>query len=150
MASKWYGSVTNRIEEDRMFCDKIEVGTGMTEYDWSDRHDYEVVAVKDQKHITVREYDHEHIGDGYMDNNWKLISNPDNPECDMVKVGKYWYWTVTITVADLDAMKEECELLQLCVSGFDAKKIREKGKQTKRSRAKVSFGVAEYYYDYEF
>ena len=150
MASKWYGSVTNRLEEDRMFCDVIEVGTGMTEYSWSDRHAYEVVAVKDQKHVTVREYDHVHKGDGYMDNNWELVSNPDKPERDLVKVGKYWYWTVTITASDLDAMGDECELLRLCVGGFDAQKIREKGKQTRRTRAKVSFGVADYYYDYEF
>ena len=150
MARTWYGSVQNRIEEDRMFCDKIEVGTGMTEYDWSDRHAYEVVAVKDQKHITVRKYDHIHKGDGHMDNNWELVSNPENPEYDMVKVGKYWYWTVTITASDLDAMEDECEILQLCVSGFDTEKIRKNGKQTRRKRAKVSFGVASYYYDYEF
>ena len=35
---KWYGSINNRIEENRMFCDVIEVGTGVTEYSWSDRH----------------------------------------------------------------------------------------------------------------
>ena len=28
--------------------------------------------------------------------------------------------------------------------------INEKGKQTRRYRANVSFGVANYYYDYEF
>ena len=29
-------------------------------------------------------------------------------------------------------------------------RIREKGKQTKRWKANVSFGVARYYYDYSF
>lgn len=150
--AKWYGSVNNRLEEGRQFCPVIEVGTGMTEYGWSDRHAYEVTAVRDQKHVTVRRLDHKHIGDGCMDNNWELVSNTANPECDMVKVGEVWYWTNTITAADLARLEAEddCALLRLAVGGWDADKIRAKGKQTKRWKANVSFGVAEYYYDYEF
>lgn len=150
--ARWYGSVTNRIEEDKQFCPVIEVGTGVTEYHWSDRTAYEVIEVRDQKHVTVRKFDHKHIGDGCMDNNWELVSNPDNPVRDMVKVGEYWYWTTTITAADLEKLLEDddCALLRLAVGGWDADKIRAKGKQTKRWRAKVSFGVADYYYDYEF
>ena len=122
----------------------------MTEYNWSDRTAYEVVAVRDQKHVSVREYDVEHIGEG-MDNKWRLISNPEKPVCDMVKVGEYWYWTETLTAEEL----AECEsdmhtMLRLAVAGWDLDKVREKGKQTKRWRAKVSFGVADYHYDYEF
>lgn len=125
MASKWYGSVNNRIEENRMFCDEIKVGTGMTEYLWSDRHAYEVVEVTDQKHIKVREYDHRYAGDGSMDNVWELISNPENPIREMVKWGKYWYFR----------------------SGY----VDENGrKSTCRVRANVSFGKASYYYDYSF
>ena len=30
--AKWYGSINNRLEEDKQFCPVIEVGTGMTEY----------------------------------------------------------------------------------------------------------------------
>lgn len=150
--AKWYGNVLNRIEEDKQFCPEIKVGTGMTEYHWSDRTAYEVIAVRDQKHVTVRQYDHKHIGDGCMDNNWELVSNPDNAVRDLVKVGEYWYWTTTITAADLDKLlaDDDCALLRLAVGGWDADKIRTKGKQTKRWRAKVSFGVADYYYDYEF
>ena len=70
MSKVWYGSLNNRLEENRMFCEQIEVGTGMTEYHYSDRDAYEVVAVKDQKHVTVRKYDHRHVGDCAMDNNW--------------------------------------------------------------------------------
>lgn len=147
---KCYGSLINRLEENRMIVPEITVGTGMTEYLWSDRHAYEVIAVRDQKHITVRELDHEYIGNrGDYSNDWKLIPNENNPEMDMVRIGDYWYWTVTVTAEEIEG-KDPCDILRLCVSGFDPDKIRAKGKQTKRSRANVSFGKAEYYYDYEF
>lgn len=156
MSRKWYGSLNNRVEENHMYCDKIEVGTGMTEYSWSDRHAYEVTAVKDQKHVTVREYDAKHVGEAYT-NNWELISNPENPERDLVKRGDYWYWTVTVTVDDLkentdtdDDDKRIRFMVWLCNLGIHADDIFTKGKVTKRRRADVSFGVADYYYDYEF
>lgn len=150
--AKWYGSLNNRLEEGKQFCPEIKVGTGMTEYGYSDRHAYEVIAVRDQKHVTVREYDHVHVGDGCMDNNWKLVSNPDNATADMVKIGDVWYYTRTITAAELDKLlaQDDCALLRLAVGGWDVEKIRTKGKQTKRWKANVSFGVARYYYDYEF
>ena len=154
--AQWSGNLTNRLEEGRQFCPVIEVGTGMTEYHYSDRTAYEVTAVRDQKHVTVRRLDHKHVGDGCMDNNWELVSNPDNPLCDMVKVGEVWYWTNTITAADLaqyeaqEGEDAQYMLLRLAVGGWDIDRIRTKGKQTKRWKANVSFGVADYYYDYEF
>ena len=78
MSKRWYGNINNRLEENRMFCDEIKVGTGVTEYYYSDRHAYEVIEVIDQKHVKVREYDHKLNGE-QMSNNWKLISNDKNP-----------------------------------------------------------------------
>ena len=151
MSRKWYGSIQNRLEEDRQHCDEITVGTGVTEYGWSDRHPWEVVDVRDQKHVTVRAMDHIHVGDGHMDNNWKLVSNPDNPTRQLEKRGNYWYWTTTITAEDIDGIEEDTDaLLRLRLAGYDVETIRAKGKQTKRRRAQVSFGTAQYYYDYEF
>ena len=49
MSRKWYGSLNNRIEENRMFTDEIKVGTGVTKYSWSDRDAYEVVEVEDTR-----------------------------------------------------------------------------------------------------
>ena len=147
---KLYGNLMNRIGEDKQYCPVIEVGTGMTEYHWSDRTAYEVVAVRDQKHVTVRRLDHKAAHIGAMDNEWVLTSNPANPECDMVKVGDYWYWTSTLTAEQLATVTDEWELCRLAVAGWDLDKVRTKGKQTKRTRAKVSFGVADYHYDYEF
>ncbi len=156
---KLYGSLTNRFEENKMYCDEIKVGTGMTEYLFSDRHAYEVVGVKDQKHVTVREYDHKHVGEAFT-NNWELISNENNPTRALEKRGNVWYWATTVTaediqdVLDFEAIKGNDDLFfkrfRLGQAGFDFDKIIEKGKQTKRWKANVSFGVADYHYDYEF
>lgn len=54
---KIYGSLMNRLEEGCTFTDKIEVGTGVTEMCYSDRHAYEVVKVIDDKHLLIRRCD---------------------------------------------------------------------------------------------
>lgn len=156
MARKWYGSIQNRLEENRMYCDEIKVGTGMTEYLWSDSHAYEVVEVIDQKHVKVREYDHKNIGGAYS-NKWELISNPDRPAELITKRGNYWYWTVVVTAEDIqeiESRENEAErvngLIWLCNQGIDKNVVLAKGKVTKYHRANVSFGKAQYYYDYEF
>jgi hypothetical protein len=156
MSRTWYGNINNRLEENRMFCEEIKVGTGMTEYMYSDRHPYEVVEVKDQKHVSVRKMDHKHVGDGCMDNNWELISNEENPIREMTKRGNFWYWTVTVTsdiLKNLDSEDAEARLstmLFLCHNNIDREQLEAKGKVTRYHKANVSFGIADYYYDYEF
>lgn len=156
--SKWYGSLNNRVEENRQFCEEIKVGTGMTEYFWSDRHAYEVIAVKDQKHVTVREYDHKRPDDKKdysYSNEWVLVSNEKNPTMDLVKRGKYWY---SVSVCTVERAKEILyksgnidERIWASNNGFDLTEIVKSGKdKTKYHRKNVSFGVAEYYYDYSF
>lgn len=153
---KFYGNLTNRLEENHMFCDAIEVGTGMTEYLYSDRHAHEVVEVIDQKHIRVREYDHKHTGDGCMDNSWELVSNENNPVRAMTKRGKYWYWTTVITsdiVEEYNKGDAETKMnisLFLAQNGLSVSDLEVRKKITRYHRANVSFGVADYYYDYEF
>lgn len=117
MSKKWYGCLNNRLEENKMYCKEIVVGTQMTEYSWSDRHPYEVVKVDNQKHIWVRELDHVKADDVPMSNNWKLIKNENNPVKEMKFRYNKWNW----------------------VYG-----------ENKYSATNVSFGIAEYYYDYEF
>lgn len=92
MTRRMYGSVQNRFEENRMLVDEIRVGTGMTEYMWSDRHPYEVVGVKDQKHVQVRRLGYKYIGTQFADNQWELFQDPAQPIRNMVKRGDYWYW----------------------------------------------------------
>ena len=149
MANRWYGSVQNRLEENRQFCEEIKVGTGMTEYSYSDRHPYEVIEVIDQKHVIVRELDHKPMGEAYS-NDWELISNEDNPTYLLAKRGKYWYNTVKVTSGILkDDMDWETSLF-LIHNGISEDELRKKGKVTRYHRMNVSFGKAEYYYDYSF
>ena len=148
MASKWYGNINNRLEEGRQFVQEITVGTGVTEYHYSDRTALEVIEVRDQKHIVVREYDHKLKGEAYS-NDWELISNPNNPSYLLTKRGNYWYWTNTVTAAEYDSYDWEKQL-RIALAGFDPDVIRTKGKQTKYRKANTSIGKASYYYDYEF
>lgn len=150
---QWYGSVINRLEENRMLVDEIKVGTGVTEYLWSDRHAYEVVAVKDQMHVSIRKYDHKPVGLP-MSNDWELVRNDRNPVINLVKRGNYWYSVVMITPEEAAKILEGNDIgakIWACQNGFDLPTIIESGK-VKRiyHRRNVSFGVASYYYDYEF
>lgn len=148
MARKWYGNINNRLEENRQFVDEIKVGTGVTEYHYSDRTALEVIEVKDQKHIVVRLYDHKLKGEAYS-NDWELISNPNNPCYYLTKRGNYWYYTNTLTAEEYDSYDWEKQL-RCALAGFDPAVIHSKGKQTKYRRANISIGKASYYYDYEF
>lgn len=118
---KAYGSLCNRIEENKMYVSTIEVGTGMTEYFWSDREPYEVVEVISQKHVKVRKYDYKCIG-GFASNEWQLISNEQNWIGELKFRYGSWYWV------DVNKYTNKIEY----------------------RKANVSFGRAEKYYDYEF
>lgn len=149
MATRWYGSLQNRLEENKMFCDEITVGMGMTEYSYSDRYPYEVVEVIDQKHVKVRGLDHKLKGEAYS-NEWELISNEQNPTYLLTKRGKYWYSTVTATADMLTDDTDINTLLWLAHNGISEEDLKKKGKVTRYHRMNVSFGVADYYYDYSF
>lgn len=148
MSRIWYGSLNNRLEENKQFCETIEVGTGVTEYFYSDRKAYEVVEVKDQKHVAIREYDHKAKGEAFS-NDWELISNENNPVIELVKRGNRWYRSVTATIDDVNN-KDANVRLWVALNGFDVEKIKKSGKQTKYKKMDVSFGIADYHYDYEF
>ena len=147
MSRTWYGSLSNRLEENRQFVDEIKVGDGVTEYFYSDCHPYEVVEVESQKRIKIRELDHKLIGEAFS-NDWELISNEENPVCTLVKRGKYWY---TEKIATVDDLTDDFETRYwLAMNGFDSEVIKAKGFQKKYSRRNISIGKAEYYYDYSF
>lgn len=57
MGKEWYGSVTNRIEEGKNYTGReIKSGDDLTMYHWSDRTCYYVTAVENQKRIKVKRY----------------------------------------------------------------------------------------------
>lgn len=150
------GSFQNRLFENKMFCDKIEVGTGVTEYMYTDRRCYEVVDVIDDKHCYIRELDAKLVGEAYS-NDWELYSNENNPVMYLTKRGKYWYSTVTATAdmikefdSEVDEHQRFTNLMWLIHNNFDRDIIIKKGKQTRYHRLNISFGVTDYYYDYSF
>lgn len=163
--TKLYGSLQNRMEENKMFCNEIKVGTGMTRYYFSDRHAYEVVKVIDQTNVFVRKYDHKAVGEA-MSNQWELISNENNPVIELKLKNGVWMQVINYSKdmwmanAKRDFEKgwtrtiESAYEYYKCMSGLTDKEKEkiESGKIVKKLRkfGNVSFGVAEYYYDYEF
>lgn len=118
--SAWYGSVNNRIMETAQ-GPVPAVGMGVTEYYWSDRHPYEIIAIKDDRHITVREMGHKRP-DGYTcygmgDNTWEVYSNPDGRIVNLFRK-KNGRWVEKV------GRREGCNTFGI--------------------------GHADYYYDYEF
>ena len=157
MSRRWYGSLNNRVEENRMYCDTIEVGTGVTEYSWSDRHPYEVAEVKDQKNVAIRPMIAERPKDGKdysYTNKWVLRSDENAAVIWVTKRGKYWYSKSQITPEEAREILDGNDIdakLWACHNDFDLEQIIADNKiKTKLHRMNLSFGVAEYYYDYEF
>ncbi len=89
--SRWYGSLQNRLQEVSKI--KPEVGMGVTEMCWSDRHPYEVVEVIDDRHIKVRALDHKRIDSNGMSEcqEYEYSSNEKNPVITLflTKQGKW-------------------------------------------------------------
>lgn len=83
MSNVWYGSLQNRLLEK--VNKEPQVGMGVTEYCWSDRHAYEVIAVKDARHITVRRLDYKRIDNNGMseDQEYEFKSNEKNHTCEL-------------------------------------------------------------------
>lgn len=161
--SKWYGNLDNRLMEGSRQPELITVGMGATEIFYSDRHAYEVIEVKDQKHVTIRQYDAK--TKGAYSNEWELTSNENNTAVELTKRGNYWYAVWTITKQKLEALgvyknEKGCyttddndnlrTLWNYEMHGIDIDKVFEKGKQTKYSKRNIVFGIADEYYDYEF
>lgn len=84
MSRVWYGSLQNRLEE-RAKMPAPKVGMGATEMCWSDRHAYEIVEVKDARHITVRKLDYKRIDNNGMSEmqTYEYTSNEDNPKATL-------------------------------------------------------------------
>ena len=92
MSRKWYGSIDNRMMENAKMPAPL-VGMGATEMCYTDRHPYEIIAVKDDRHITVRELDWKRIDTNGMSDcqDYEYFSNPENrtAELFLTKDGKW-------------------------------------------------------------
>lgn len=81
--ARWYGSAQNRILENARPATPV-VGMGATEILWSDRHGYEIIAVKDERHCTARRLKRTIIGDWYAQN-WRLESDENGYTVELFK-----------------------------------------------------------------
>lgn len=92
MSKVWYGSFQNRLMENSKMP-KPEVGMGVTECQWSDRSPWEIIAVKDERHITVRALDWKRTDNNGMSDcqDYEYFSNPNNPTANLflTKQGKW-------------------------------------------------------------
>lgn len=162
---KLYGSLQNRLMEGRDFTNgNIEVGTGVTEILYSDCHAYEVIAVKDQNHFTIRRMKVIATGES-MSNTWKLESDETQPTYDIERINGVFYRVSYLTKEKVMERAEEMlkedfvpntpiENAVDYVTMYLTDKQKERvlnGKQVKlKSKMNLSIGVQQEYYDYEF
>lgn len=78
----WYGSLQNRIAENSRYPEP-EVGMGVTAMYWSDREPYEIIEVKDSRHITVRAMGFKCLD--YYAGDWEVFTNPDGRVVNLFK-----------------------------------------------------------------
>ena len=162
---KLCGSLQNRLMEGRDFTDgDMKVGTGVTEVLYSDRHAYEVIAVKDQNHFTIRRMKAIPTGE-YMSYTWKLESDATQPTYDIERINGVFYKVNYLTKEKVmeraeKALKEDfvpgtpIEKAIGYVTMYLTGKQRERvlsGKQVKlKSKMSIAVGIQQEYYDYEF
>lgn len=161
---KLYGSLDNRLEEGKQYCEVIEVGTGVTEYGWSDRKPYEVTRVINQKHVFIRPMNYKRIDNNGMSDSqdYEYISNPEGKEIEVEKRGSVWYEVKKFSKSmwEEKAKNDKCfKTTQVAynyykgMAGLTEKQNEaiEQGKEVKRyKKMDISFGVMERYYDYSF
>ena len=159
---KIYGNLMNRLTEDKNYTGReIKVGDDITMYHWSDRKCYYVTGVINQKRIKVKRYyvcaDKEKatgIGhqewvyfktlreqDKYL--NWEHTEKEyeEDEKYEEVWVFRYGKWMREHTYTEENYCSER-ELNSLKKNGYYKRYYDLSGK--------VSFGVRNYYYDWEF
>ena len=168
MSKVWYGNLTNRLEEGKNFNRReIRVGDDITMYHWSDRTCYYVTDVIDQKHIKVRRWytsaDQEKA-DGIGHQEWVYFKTLDERNDYLAKYHPDWHkagehfdeplpetwvyrynkWMREYTITEMEhpdayskREREQFAKKGFCKSYYDLS-------------GRVSFGVRDYHYDWEF
>ena len=85
--TKWYGNLINRLAEGQQIGEP-QVGYGVTEYCYSDRHAYTIVEVATNgKRFWMTQDDYTYDSGGYAKD---YKSNPDNPRIEVRKFKNKW------------------------------------------------------------
>ena len=160
---KLYGNIENRFQEGRNYTERdIQVGDDITMYYWSDRTCYYVTEVIDKKHIKVMQYhvcaDKEKAnGMGHqewlyfkslreMDAYTKIRHSEQMYEADEKMEAETWAFRYGKWMRELTCTDEnDCTAREL-----DSLKKNGYYKRYYNLQGKVSFGVRDYYYDWEF
>ena len=141
---KLYGSVDNRFDENKNFLNRdIQIGDDITFYLWSDRICYYVTNVIDQKHIFVRKY--EVVADREKEcrmghQNWLYFKTVK--ECNDY-LRKYGLGTDEPVFEHIDEeWVYRYNHWYRAYNNYSGKRCYEK--------INISFGVRDYYFDWEF
>lgn len=142
----WYGSLNNRIAE-RSIQPRPVVGMGVTECCYSDREPWEIIEVKDEKHITIREMGYERTDKNGMSDcqEYRYFSKPDGAVKHLVLRNGRWRDRIEEPVLEEDPNGEFFRL-------FDDKRYRKTGTRVtnKLGCNGWKIGIAERYYDFTF
>ena len=163
--SKWYGSLSNRLEEGKNFLGRdIEIGDDITMYLWSDRHCYYITEIVSRKplKIKVRPYyvctDKEKAhGMGHQD--WKYFKTlkafHEYTGIPVQEVNGELYEEETWTVR-YGKWKKEFKHTEMEYPDTYTQRERDSFKKNgyfytyHELSGNISFGVRDYYYDWEF
>lgn len=77
-----YGSLQNRLMENAR-TPELKIGMGVTECLWSDRHAWEIIAIKDDRHITIRRMGYKCLD--YYAGDYELFSDPNGRVINLFK-----------------------------------------------------------------
>lgn len=157
---KWYGNVTNRLEEGKQLA-PIQVGTDITMYHWSDRDCYYITEVIDDKHIKVKPWvvvaDHSKPGGaGHQD--WMYFKTYKEASDYLKSFGFDGYRN------DIKEREEDWvyrynkwqKMYRYTEDNYctdrEKKSLEKKGYYDRYYNlgGKVSFGVRDYYFDWSF
>ena len=86
---RWYGSLQNRLLEMTKSQEPV-IGMGATEIYYSDRKAFEVIEVKDERHVTVRRLKTNLVGSYYgQDYTYESDPNGITKNLYLTKSGKW-------------------------------------------------------------
>ena len=147
---KWYGSLDNRLGENNMYVSVLKVGTLATVYYYSDRDVYEIIEVKNQKNVKIRKMDAIRTdNNGASDmQSYTYKSNENNEILELRRTKYGWYRIHRYTLDLYNKVKDRMGFVLWDDEILD--KVMQGREVTRKYKINISFGLADYYYDYSF
>lgn len=148
---KLYGNLTNRFQEGHNFTGReIREGDDITEYLWSDRVCYFITKVVDQKHIFIHRYrvvaDQDKAG-GMGHQNWLYFKTNKEANDYMKKYYPDQYGDTVYEDSDIELVFRYNHWNRVYRKNWNGEDY-DKPRYNRMDH--ISFGVRDYYYDWEF